>query len=163
MMGSELAKRCWMALILACALVAGRAHALPELALADDLARVAQQARERHVPVLLAFMQRDCPYCARARRQLAPLQASDAWRSRAIMLELDVDSTVRMRDFDGQWTTPRDFARRQAVKMVPTVIVFDDSGRQAADAIVGLLTEDFYSFYVERALEAAYAKTHPAH
>jgi thioredoxin-related protein len=132
---------------------------LPALAAAEDLARVAQEARARRVPVLLAFMQRTCPYCARARRHLEPLRASPEWGTKAIMLELDVDSTARLRDFDGDWTTPRDFARRHGVRMVPTVIVFDGHGRPAADAIVGIASDDFYSYYIVQALEAGAASS----
>ncbi len=152
-------RRCWVLAILACALYASPARALTALPLADDLARLAQEARERRVPVLLAFMQKTCPYCARARRHLEPLQASAEWGPRAIMRELDVDSTAALRDFEGHWTTPRDFARRHGIRMVPTVIVFDDRGRPAADPVVGLMTEDFYGFYVVRALESGHART----
>lgn len=158
MMGISL-KRCWLAWILACAVLAAPARALAALALADDLARVGQEARERRVPVLLAFMQKTCPYCARARRHLEPLQASAEWSGRAIMLELDVDSGARLRDFDGRWTTPREFARRQGIRVVPTVIVFDGHGRAAAEPVLGIASDDFYSYYVEQALKLGAAES----
>jgi len=110
------------------------------------------------VPVLLAFMQKTCPYCAKARRHLEPLQASAEWGGKALMREIDVDGTTEMRDFEGRLTTPRDFARAQGIRMVPTVMVFDDHGHRAGEPIVGLPTEDFYGFYVVRALEAGYAQ-----
>ena len=138
--------------------LAAPARAAAPLPFADDLARTAQTARERRIPVLLAFMQQTCPYCARARRQLEPLQASPEWSGKAIMLEVDVDSTAPLRDFDGRTTTPRDFARRHDIRMVPTVIVFDGRGRPAGERIVGIGLEDYYSFYVEQALEAGAVK-----
>jgi thioredoxin-related protein len=147
-------KRCWMTWILACAFWAAPTLALVPLPMADDLAAALHSARVRHVPVLLAFMQKDCPYCARARRHLEPMQASERWRDRAIMLEVDVDSRAKLRDFDGRWTTPHELAQRHGVRVVPTVIVFDDRGEPAADAVKGLLTDDFYAFYLEQALES---------
>lgn len=149
--------RGWLAAILACAVLAAPAQAQDALAPADDLARVAREARDRRVPVLIAFMQQACPYCARARRHLEPLQASAEWRGKAIMLELDVDSTARLRDFAGEWTTPRDFARRHRIRMVPTVIVFDERGRPAAEAVVGIASDDYYGYYVEQALKRSSA------
>lgn len=154
-------KRCWMAVILACAMLVPFSGSYAALGAADDLARAGEQARERGTPVLLAFMQKTCPYCARARRHLEPLQAS-AWGGKAIMLEVDIDSTQRLRDFDGRWTTARELARRHGVRLVPTVIVFDGYGRPAADPVRGLPTEDFYTFNLERALETAHGKMNPA-
>ncbi|MGE5523558.1 MAG: thioredoxin family protein [Rhodospirillaceae bacterium] len=151
-------KRVWLLAILACAMMAGPVRAAAPLPMADDLARIAVEASERRVPVLLAFMQRTCPYCARARRHLEPLQASAAWSNQAIMLEIDVDSTERLRDFEGKLTTAQDFARRQGVRMVPTIIVFDQHGRVAADPVIGIASDDFYTYYVEEALKAAAAK-----
>ncbi|HWI14370.1 MAG TPA: thioredoxin fold domain-containing protein [Burkholderiales bacterium] len=151
-----------MTAILACVLVAGlapAARAAPPLPFAEDLARVATDARERRVPVLLAFMQKTCPYCARARRHLEPLRASAEWSNRAIMLEIDVDSTAPMRDFAGDWTTPRDFSRRHGVRMVPTLIVFDPLGSPAADPVIGIASDDFYTYYVVQALEKGRAKS----
>lgn len=147
-----------MLLILACTLLAAPASALPSLPVTDDLAAVLREAQGRRVPVLLAFMQKTCPYCAKARRHLEPLQASAEWGSKALMREIDVDSIVGMRDFEGRLTTPRDFARAQGIRMVPTIMVFDDRGRRAAEPVVGLLTEDFYSHYIVQALEAGYAQ-----
>jgi thioredoxin-related protein len=153
MMGISL-KRFALLAILACAVLGGPARAAAPLAYAEDFAALAQDARERRVPILLAFMQKTCPYCARARRHLEPLQASAEWGGNAVMREVDVDSTARMRDFEGQWTTAQEFARRQGIRMVPTVIVFDDRGRPAAAPLVGIASDDFYSYYVVQALES---------
>lgn len=74
------------------------------------------------------------------------------------MVEVDVDSTEHLRDFEGKLTTPHDFARRHGVRMVPTIIVFDEHGRVAADPVIGIASDDFYTYYVEEALKAAAAK-----
>ena len=141
-------------LILACACVATAVHADP-LPLASDLEAAARTAREQRAPVLIAFTLKNCPYCAIARRDhLEPLRASDKWRNKAILLELQIDGTQALRDFSGNATTARDFARRYAVRRVPTVIVFDDQGKPAATPLVGLSSGDFYTLYLEQALES---------
>jgi thioredoxin-related protein len=155
MMIRKFLERCLLAAILACAASAFAAQQPAPLAFADDLAAAAQTAREKRVPVLLAFMQKTCPYCAISRKDfLEPLQASAEWRDRVIILEVDVDSSRALRDFAGKPTTHREFARRNAARRVPTLIVFDDRGERAAPPIVGLMGEDFYRLYIEQAIEA---------
>ncbi len=122
---------------------------------ADDLARAAAEARTRGVPLLIAFMQQSCPYCAVARRDhLLPLQNDPQWRHRVRILEIETDRSTRLRDFAGAATTHRAFARSLGVRRVPTLIVFDADGRPAAPPITGLLSDDFYRLYIEQAVEA---------
>ena len=150
-------KRGWMAWILAWALAVSAAGAgAAALVPTDDLARLAQDARERRAPILLAFMQQHCPYCAKARRYLEPVAAS-GWGGKAILREIDVDSTAALRDFEGRPTTAREFARRHGVRVVPTLLVFDADGRVIADPVRGIAVEDFYAATIDRALETGYA------
>jgi thioredoxin-related protein len=142
------------ALIVACMLLAAApVHA--QLQPADDLARAAAEARTRGAPLLIAFMQQSCPYCAIARRDhLLPLQNDPQWRDRVRILEIETDRSTPLRDFAGNRTNHRAFARSLGVRRVPTLIVFDADGRQAAPPITGLLSEDFYQLYIEQAIEA---------
>ena len=126
-----------------------------QLQQADDLAQVAAEARDKRIPVLVAFMQQSCPYCAVARRNhLLPLQSDPLWRNRVLIREVDVDRNTSMRDFSGAATTHRAFARVHDVRKVPTLIVFDADGKSVGSPLVGLLTEDFYRLYIEQAIES---------
>jgi thioredoxin-related protein len=150
----ECAQRAISAMILACVMAAPAVYADP-LPLAIDLAQAVRTAREQRIPILLAFTLKNCPYCATARRDhLEPMRASEKWRDKAIMLELQIDGPQSLRDFAGNVTTARDFARRFAVRRVPTVIVFNDSGKPTATPLVGLSSGDFYSLYLEQAVES---------
>ncbi len=145
-------------LILACACWAApwpvKADALP-LPLVSDLQAAAQRAREQHAPLFVAFTLKRCPYCNTARRDYwAPMNGSDAWRGKVLMVELVMDGEPTLRDFDGTPTTPRDFARRYGIRSAPTVVVFDDFGAPATTPLVGLSSADFYGVYLERAIEA---------
>ena len=134
-------------------LAAAPSHA--QLQPADDRARAAAEARSRGVPLLVAFMQQSCPYCAVARRDhLLPLQSDPQWSNRVRIVEIETDRNTRLRDFAGNTTTHRAFAKSLGVRRVPTLIVFDADGRQAAPPITGLLSEDFYRLYIEQAIEA---------
>jgi len=141
-------------LIVTCTLLAATpSHA--QLQQADDLARAATEARTRGAPLLIAFMQQSCPYCAVARRDhLLPLQNDPQWRNRVRIIEIETDRSTKLRDFAGTATTHRAFAKSLGVRRVPTLIVFDADGRQAAPPITGLLSDDFYRLYIEQAIEA---------
>ncbi len=139
--------------VFATALATAPAHA--QLQLADDLAQVAAEARARRVPVLVAFMQKSCPYCAIARRDyLIPLQSDPKWKNRVLIREIDIDRSTPMRDFSGAAGKHRTFARSHGVTRVPTLIVFDADGKPVAPPIIGLLADDFYRLYIEQAIEA---------
>lgn len=126
-----------------------------QLVPAGDLAAVAAEARARHVPVLIAFMQQSCPYCAVARRDyLEMLQIDSRWNGRVLIREIDVDRNTDLRDFSGAASTHRDFARAHEVRRVPTLIVFDADGKRVSPPIIGLLADDFYRLYIEQAIEA---------
>lgn len=130
------------------------APAAAQLQPADNLARIATEARARRVPVLIAFMQRSCPYCAVARRDfLIPLQSDPQWQGRVLIREIEADRGVQLRDFSGGETTHRAFARSHGVGRVPTLIVFDADGQPVAPPITGLLADDFYRLYIEQAVE----------
>lgn len=133
--------------------------AAAQLQAADDLARLAGNARAQQAPVLIAFMQKTCPYCAVARSDyLVPMQSDPRWRGRVLIREIDVDRSTSMRDFAGKPTTHADFARSHGVRRVPTLIVFDAAGNPAAPPIIGLLNDDFYRLYIEQAVDAGVVK-----
>jgi thioredoxin-related protein len=137
----------------------GAAPALAQLLAADDLAQLAAEARAKRVPVLIAFMQQSCPYCAIARRDhLLPLQASPQWRKRVLIREVETDRSTSLRDFSGAATTHRAFAKKHDVRRVPTLIVFDADGKAVGQPLTGLLTRDFYQLYIEQAIEGGLAK-----
>lgn len=149
------------ALIVACAPCISAA-AGATLRAADDFSRIAAEARGKRVPVLVAFMEQRCPYCATARRDhLLPLQNDPQWRDKMLIRTIEVDRNTALRDFSGAQTTHREFARKHKVKRVPTLIVFDGDGKAVAEPIVGLLISDYYRLYIEQAVEAGLVRMRP--
>jgi len=147
------------AAILACAPGAAGVQAPAQLEPANDLAAAARFARARSVPILLAFTEAGCPYCARARNDyLVPLQASAAYGTRIVIREIDIRRNATLRSFDGTTIAPAALARRYRVTLVPTVVVVDYGGRLLTEPVVGLLGEDFYQTALERAIDAAHLK-----
>ena len=149
-------------LIVACACWVGVAQAEP-LPLVSDLQATANIAREQGAPVLVAFTLKHCPYCNTARRDYwAPMNGAEQWRGKVVMVELELDGTPALRDFDGNATTARDFAHRFGIRSVPTVIVFDTQGTPATSPLVGLASGDFYGLYLEQAIDAGITRMRAA-
>ncbi|MCA1979878.1 MAG: thioredoxin family protein [Thiobacillus sp.] len=149
------------ALILTCGIAAtGRAHAADGLVHARDFKADAREAARLKVPFLVVFTSPGCHYCERVKREfLIPMQKDKAYRTRVVIREVTSGASTPLTDFDGTRTTEGGFAAAQKVFMVPTVKVFDPQGREAAEAIVGLLTPDYYFGYLEAAIDEGLKKT----
>ena len=146
------------ALILACTGGAARAQsAYPPLQYADDFAALGKLAAANRTAIMLVFTRPDCAFSSRAKQDhLQPLSANASTRAQVTMREIEsTNDLIPLRDFDGTLTTHGDFARKYAVRTVPTVIVVDARGKPLADAIVGLTLPDFYNLYLEQAIDAA--------
>jgi len=150
-------QRCGLGiLILACTVGAARAQPrFPPLDFADDLAALGTLAVARGTPVMLVFTRPDCPFCRRAKKDhLEPLRVSENYGAKIIIREIAAaDHRLALRDFDGDLTTHGEFARKHAVRKVPTVMVVDAHGRLLAEPLIGLITPDFYNLYLERAID----------
>lgn len=137
----------------------GVAGAASELVRAKNFQADARAAAQRRVPILVVFTSPSCGYCERVKREyLAPMHKDPAYRGRVIIREVNVDSTAPLTGFDGKAVAEGAFAAAHDVFMVPTVKVFDARGRDASDAIVGMLTPDYYFAFLEAAIDEGVRK-----
>lgn len=143
------------ALILAWGLMlSGAAGAASGLVHAKDFKADARDAAQRQVPILVVFTSPGCHYCERVKREyLEPIHKDPAYRKKVLIREVTVGATTPLTEFDGTATTEGAFAASQKVYMVPTIKVFDTRGNDASEAIVGLLTPDYYFGYIEAAID----------
>lgn len=128
-----------------------------ELPLAQDLPAEARQAAMDEKVYVVLFGTRDCPWCAKVRRNyLAPLNRPGAdWQ--VVVREIDIESNEPLRDFTGNATNHRAFAQTQRIRFVPVVAFFDARGNPIAAPIVGMSSEDFYGAYLQERLDTARA------
>jgi thioredoxin-related protein len=147
-------------IILACGLaVSGAASAASGLVHAKNLQADAQLAAKRQVPILVVFTSPGCHYCERVKSEyLAAMNQDPAYRSKVIIREITMGDTKPLTDFNGTSTTEGEFAATHKVFMVPTVIVFDTNGAETSEAIVGLLSPDYYFGYLLSAIETGMDK-----
>lgn len=126
---------------------------------ARDFQSDARTAARRGVPILVVFTSPTCHYCDRVKREyLIPMHKDPAYEKRVIIREVTVDAATPITGFDGKRTTEAAFAASHKVLMVPTVKVLDAAGREASEAIVGMLTPDYYFGYLEAAIDEGLSK-----
>ncbi len=116
---------------------------LPEPA---SLPALAQAAATRGEPVVLLVSLPGCPYCETARRgYLQPLAREQG----AVVAEIDMDSAKALEDYGGRPSTQSAVARRLRIRVAPTVLFLDPSGRELAPRLEGIVVPDFYGAYLE--------------
>ena len=161
MLVAKFPRRALLAAILA--LAAAPSFAQSRLVYADDLPAIATEAAKRRVPLMIVFTEASCRFCTQAKRDyLVPLQARGSFADKVIVREVDVSTDRRLRGFDGELTTHREFGRANQVRRVPTVMVVDSRGEPLAQPVVGLLSEDFYRLTLEQAIEEGLYKLRAA-
>ena len=140
----------------------GQAQGAPTattLTVARDLAADARVMREKRIPMLVLFAQKDCPWCERARREfLLPMQKDPATAAKVRMRQINIDSDAPLIDFSGHYTTDRAFAKAHQAGLTPTLMFFGPDGRQLAETIVGFQTADFYGATIDRGIDQSLAR-----
>ena len=149
----------WMLLlklaILACGLtLTGAAGAADGLVQASSFKADGKLAALRRVPILVVFTSPGCSYCERVKREyLVPMHKDPAYLKRVIIREVTVGATTPLTGFDGSATTEGAYAAAHKVFMVPTIKVLTPQGGDTGEAIVGMLTPDYYFGYLEAAID----------
>lgn len=150
----------WLAIV---AWACGTALAADALPPARDLQKDARAARDLRGVVVLVFSGDDCRYCRRALHDyLIPMSQTEYYRARVVMRQVEAFSDLEMKDFQGRRIPHRALAARHGVRVVPTVLVVDFEGRPLAKPVVGLLTEDFYTYYLDQAISEGLDKVRGA-
>ena len=136
--------------------LAAKAAPAPAIPLAMDLQADGRLVRRRLAPIVVLFSLPGCPYCEIVRRShLAPLLADPKQSSRVIVRQVDIDSDEAVVGFSGERTTHAAIAKAHDVRSAPVVAFWDGEGRPIAEPLKGMLLADFYSAYLESALQAA--------
>lgn len=135
---------------------AGTSRQLPEV---TDLRQLGQQAMENKLPILILFSMRSCPYCDFIRDDyLVPMLDDPVYMNKIIIREIATDSSMSLRDFEGNNREARELALQYQATLAPTLVFIDGEGRQLVEKMVGVTTPDFYGGYLDRAINQSYQR-----
>ena len=126
------------------------ASAAEPIQVAADLDFDAGISRKENKPIVFFVTADHCPYCEKLRQEYFNFSTDD---ERFILRELELDEYHSVVGFDGRKSNHRVLADRYGISLTPTVAFVGPNGEELADAIVGLLTMDFYNYYFEKALD----------
>jgi len=126
----------------------------PNLPQADDFALLALQSNQQKLPILIMYAAETCEYCERLEDEiLAPMYRSGQFDNRIIIRKVMIDSINDIRDFDGNLVHADNFAYKRGVQVTPTLQFVDARGEQLAPEMIGYNTPEFYSAYIENAID----------
>ena len=144
-----------LTVMLLCALpVPATAAGLPP---ARDLQADGEAARRARLPVGLFFRSVTCPYCRQVEELYLPsLLEENARTPRFLIRTVEIDSGQSLKDFQGEPTDMRGFARSQGVRLVPHLRFVGPDGQPLAPDLIGLNPPDFYYGYLSDSIQQAY-------
>lgn len=126
---------------------------VPEI---TDLTSIASRSAGEGVPVMMYFSATSCDYCERLEANiLKPMIMSGEDRGRVIINKVMLDGYTTLRDFQGAKISTSDLASHYGVKVTPTLVFTDQKGRAVTRNLVGYNGSDFFSAYVDEAIDAA--------
>jgi len=121
-----------------------------------DFSKIATQAAGEGVPVMMYFAARSCDYCERLEANiLKPMIMAGEDRGRVLINKVMLDGDTMVRDFKGASISTSDLAFFYGVKVTPTLVFTDQNGRAVTRNLVGYNGSDFFSAYMDEAIEAA--------
>jgi len=142
-----------------------RAHT-PEAALpaVDNLARDGKLALQRGVPLVILFSLPGCTYCETVRRNyLLPLSRGGKGVNGPLVREADMASTIPLSGIDGQASSGKALAKQYGIRVAPSVLLIDGSGRRLAPVLEGGDVAGMYGAYLEDRLANARRALGEAH
>ena len=122
-------------------------------------AAAASLAQKAHVPIVVMVSLEGCGFCKIVRQShLLPLEAMEKTKPRAIVRQIEINGMQMVLDVNGKAISHREFAQKLGAKVAPTVFFLNASGEQIASSLEGGLLSDFYSAYLDDAIEVATKK-----
>lgn len=122
-----------------------------EIPVANDLENDGNIAQDKNAVILLYFSAPDCRYCMKLEDAvLKPLLRSGDYDKQVLLRKVDWRSPAMIVGFAGQRISLHSLAERYAVKVTPTLVFVDPSGREVAPRILGFQSADFFWYYLDK-------------
>lgn len=130
--------------------------ATPKMPQAVDFRDHARQAGEQNMPLVVMVSADHCPFCDRVKENvLLPYLSIGAFDGVALMVELDMDSSRDITDFDGTVTRGKAWAAKRRIYFSPVTLFLDQHGNELASPILGASIDEHYVVMLEKQLNLA--------
>ena len=130
---------------------------MSEMDIIENWPEISTLARQHRVPVVVMVDQLDCPYCRIVEGEyFAAIFASGEFDDRAIFGKISLDAGKYIINESGRKTATRKFLEKYKANLTPTILFLDSEQNQLVEKMVGLLTPDYYLYYLEAAIKKAH-------
>jgi len=125
-----------------------------ELIEEDNLQTLSQEMNTKKLGLLVMFHASYCEYCERLEQDLLlPMLRSGEYDKRILIRKIQIDSSDDLINFNGQKVTTSQISTLYGADMTPTLVFLDASGEEQSERILGYTTPDFFSAYVDKAID----------
>jgi len=96
--------------------------------LQEDLADAKDDGKKG---VMIFFGMASCPFCHKMKEKvLNQDEVIEFYKKNFFVIELDIDASMEMTDFQGEDTTQKEFAKSHRVRATPVIAFFDLEGKK---------------------------------
>lgn len=107
--------------------------------------------------LLLVLTRSGCFYCqALMKNVMLPLVKSGVWDQRAMLRELELDTSPEILGFSGNPAVAMGFAERYGYPFTPSILFLDRCGREVGLRHTGYDGSDFFEFYLDKSVKQAH-------
>ena len=119
-----------------------------------DFSQLARIAKNQQKLIMLEFSASYCSYCVQLEEEIIkPMLLSGDYDADVLIRKVDIDGFAQLRDFDGTPISVSALAKQFGVELTPTLVFLDSDKREVSKRIVGVNSLDFFSAYVDDAIE----------
>ncbi|NIP72820.1 MAG: hypothetical protein GWO16_07205 [Gammaproteobacteria bacterium] len=121
---------------------------------AEDLRADARLAARDNLVLMLVFSAYYCENCEILENEIVrPMVISGEYDDKVIIRKVRLDEGDYLYNFKGESELADDFAGRNGIRGMPTIMFLDHRGRRLADPILGINTIPMFSGRVDAAIE----------
>ena len=129
-----------------------------KIPVARDFERDGAKGRHSKAVILLYFSAPDCRFCMKLEEAvLKPMLRSGDYDKQVLLRKIDWRSSSMLNDFVGRRISFHMLAERYAVKVTPTLVFVNSTGREIAPRILGFQSADFFWHYLDQRIQQSRA------
>ncbi len=129
-------------------------EAVPPL---QDFQKIAGQAQQQNLPILLVVSQHHCAFCQKLKREvLDPMMLSGDYVDQIIIVELLMDDDNNIKNLQGESVYPGSIVADHNVWVTPTLLFLDYQGKEVEKRMIGVNTIEMYGYYLDESIRAAH-------
>ena len=130
------------------------ASVLPKL---ENFSVDSQLAKEKNLAIVVLVEQTGCQYCEIVSEEfLYPFHKFGLYKDKAIFRRISLDRGETITDLDRIKLSTETFCEKYGANFTPTVLFLDDKGNSLTQKILGMSSQDFYGYKLEKSIEKAY-------